>query len=195
MKEINLRILVGIIVITLMIALVQTNIIIPLDLLVYDKVEYLYSTFMTWFMAFISDLGSGTFYFILCILFLLIKKKWGIILTTNVVLASGINASLKLIFERERPLMKLVEATGYSLPSGHSCSSMAFYGTLIYLVYKANLKHKKEISVGLGILILLIGFSRIYLHVHYFSDVVTGFMLGYTIINITLYYLFKEVSL
>lgn len=69
---------------------------------------------------------------------------------------------------------------GYSFPSGHSMVSMAFYGFLIYLIYN-NIKNKyiKWILISsLSILIILIGISRIYLGVHYTSDVLAGFLLS-----------------
>lgn len=69
---------------------------------------------------------------------------------------------------------------GYSFPSGHSMVSMAFYGFLIYLIYN-NIKNKyiKWILIcSLSILIILIGISRIYLGVHYTSDVLAGFLIS-----------------
>lgn len=66
---------------------------------------------------------------------------------------------------------------GYSFPSGHSMISAAFYGFLIYLIYKKvkNKKLKITLIIVLSILIVSIGISRIYLGVHYTSDVLAGF--------------------
>ena len=81
------------------------------------------------------------------------------------------------IVQRERPVgYRLVDELGYSFPSGHSMVSTAFYGLIIYLVYK-NIENKKlrnVICVSLAILIILIGCSRVYLGVHYASDVLAG---------------------
>ena len=91
-----------------------------------------------------------------------------------------VNSSLKLIFLRERPTDMLIDIGGYSYPSGHSFVSMAFYGLLIYLVAKLDIKKKTKniIIILLSILVLLIGTSRIYLGVHYPSDVLGGFIGG-----------------
>ncbi len=78
---------------------------------------------------------------------------------------------------------------GYSLPSGHSMVSLAFYGLIIYFIYKnIENKHIKWTLIAvLSLLIVFIGISRIYLGVHYTSDVLAGFLLAipYLIIYIS----------
>jgi undecaprenyl-diphosphatase len=88
---------------------------------------------------------------------------------------------LKNIFQRERPAeFRLVNATGYSFPSGHSMVSTAFYGFIIYLIWKLEKDPTRRWIgiIGLSLLILGIGISRIYLGVHYTSDVVAGFLIS-----------------
>ena len=94
------------------------------------------------------------------------------------IIATIINTLLKLFFVRERPFDSLIIETGYSYPSGHSFVSLAFYGFLIYLIIKSNFsKNIKYLWSGiLIILIALIGISRIYLGVHFPSDVLGGFI-------------------
>lgn len=100
----------------------------------------------------------------------------------NVALIGGIgNVLIKLLFLRERPsLQHLVTETSSSFPSGHSMSSMLFYGTLIIILTKF-IERKTILRISrilLALLILLIGISRVYLGVHYPTDIVGGFLLG-----------------
>jgi membrane-associated phospholipid phosphatase len=97
---------------------------------------------------------------------------------------------LKFIFSRPRPLIPLLEpARGFSFPSGHAMMSFSFYGLLIYLVYVGvkNPYLKWLLMSFLLILIFLIGFSRVYLRVHYASDVIAGFAAGFIWIVLSLF--------
>lgn len=118
----------------------------------------------------------------LLILVLAIKdKKIKISLVINLLGITIINNLIKVIIARPRPeINKLVTETGYSFPSGHSITSMVFYGYLVYLTYKYinNKKIKILLIIFLILLIPTIGLSRIYLGVHYASDVLCGFLLG-----------------
>ena len=113
---------------------------------------------------------------------LFIKNKIiGISITSNLVIVTLLNQLLKRIIQRPRPEgYRLITENGYSFPSGHSMVSMAFYGFIIYLIWKLVKNKKiKYLETGiLGIFIFLIGFSRIYLGVHYASDVVGGFAIS-----------------
>ena len=145
--------------------------------------HYLISESFTPIAIFITNLG-GTFFSIALtvILFIVIKnKKVPLTIFINLCCATILNILLKNIIQRPRPIgFRLIEETGYSFPSGHSMVSMAFYGYLIYLIYK-NVKNKywKWLGIiGLSILIIAIGVSRIYLGVHYTSDVIAGFLVS-----------------
>ena len=86
------------------------------------------------------------------------------------------------MFNRPRPLIPLLEpAMGLSFPSGHAMSSVTFYGLLIYFIWKQK-ERNKLLRMGLIslliVIILVIGISRIYLRVHYASDVIAGFCVG-----------------
>lgn len=139
---------------------------------------------ITWF-------GSATCIILLAlILFFTIKnKKVGLLISTNLIIITILNQALKIIVQRPRPTeYRIINEAGYSFPSGHSMVSMAFYGFLIYLIYK-NIKNKYlkiSLIVILSLLIVMIGISRIYLGVHYTSDVCAGFLvsLSYLIIYI-----------
>ena len=123
------------------------------------------------------------------LLMVLKNKKIGLYIFINLGLSALVNFTLKQIIQRPRPIgHRIIDESGYSLPSGHSMVSMAFYGFLIYLIYK-NVKNKYlKISVItlLSLLIISIGASRIYLGVHYTSDVLAGFLvaIAYLIIYI-----------
>lgn len=114
--------------------------------------------------------------------FVFIKnKKIGKCITVNLVLSTLLNQILKYVVQRPRPEgYMIINENGYSFPSGHSMISMAFYGLIIYLIWKKmkNVKIKYLLCGLLSILIPLIGFSRIYLGVHYASDVIGGFAIS-----------------
>lgn len=123
---------------------------------------------------------------ILCIIFIK-DKKYKILVPINILAITGLNILLKNIFVRPRPdILRLIEETGYSFPSGHAMASTAFYGLLIYIAHKKieNKKVRNTICVMLTILILMINISRIYVGVHYASDVLAGmcFSIAYLIL-------------
>lgn len=132
---------------------------------------------------FVTNFGSAIYLIIItALLFIIIKnKKIGILVASNLVIQSILNLVLKNILKRPRPVgYNLINETGFSFPSGHSMASMAFYGFLIYLIYK-NIKNKYlkwSLIIFLGLLIVSVGTSRIYLGVHYTSDVLAGFLLS-----------------
>jgi undecaprenyl-diphosphatase len=138
-------------------------------------------------MQFFSFLGTHYFLipanllFIFYFLFIQ-KRRWYSIKIPSIAIGSLLLMFfLKQIFGRKRPLMPLLEsARGLSFPSGHAMMSVSFYGLLIWLVYN-NIKNpllKWCLIIVLALLILFIGLSRVYLRVHYASDVVAGFCLG-----------------
>ncbi len=96
--------------------------------------------------------------------------------------AGLLNYGTKKHFDRPRPEFKdpLVRESNESFPSGHSSGSMAIFGFLIYLLTKTKLDRRSRFlaMAGLGLLIASIGFSRIYLGAHFFSDVMGGYLLG-----------------
>lgn len=154
---------------------------------------YLISDFATPIAKFITNFGGAICLIgIAIILFIAIKdKKIGITIALNLGIVTILNQLLKRILQRPRPEeFRIINESGYSFPSGHSMISMAFYGFLIYLIYK-NVKNKYlkwTLITVLGILIVSIGISRIYLGVHYTSDVAAGFLvaIAYLIIYISM---------
>ena len=154
------------------------------DIIGYKVVStFLISDFATPIAKFITNFGGAIFLITLTIVLLVLikNKKIGISIFSNLVIVTILNQLLKAILQRPRPTeYRIVEETGYSFPSGHSMVSMAFYGYLIYLIYKyVKNKYIKWISIVLlSILVCSIGISRIYLGVHYTSDVLGGFLIS-----------------
>lgn len=163
------------------------------DIIGYKIIStFLISDFTIPIAKFITNFGGAIILIVVTIaLFISIKnKKIRLSIFSNLVIITILNQLLKRILQRPRPTeYRIIEETGYSFPSGHSMISMAFYGYLIYLIYKyVKNKYIKWISIILlSILICVIGISRIYLGVHYTSDVLGGFLISisYLIIYIS----------
>lgn len=143
---------------------------------------------LTDYFIFATHLGDRYAYIVLTILlaiFYLIKhRSWKFILQTALVLslASLSNIVLKKVINRARPSLEhLVSVNTLSYPSGHSMSAMAFYGFLIFLCLRYTMARavRYVVIILLILLILSIGVSRIYLGVHYPSDVAAGFIGGF----------------
>ncbi len=155
-----------------------------IDTVIYKNVILnLRSEPLTAIMKIITNLASAyTLIAITIASFVFIKnKKIGKCITVNLVLSTLLNQILKYTVQRPRPEgYMIINENGYSFPSGHSMISMAFYGLIIYLIWKKmkNVKLKYILCGFLSILIPLIGFSRIYLGVHYASDVIGGFAIS-----------------
>lgn len=156
------------------------------DSLIYGFLAKFISARLTLLMKIISDFGSAPFLIAITLLsyYILIKYRknyyYANLIAMNLLTAYLLNDAFKYIFHRQRPdILHLVSASGFSFPSGHSMTSMSFYGLLIYISWKFdNRLIKYGVSILLSFLILCIGISRIYLGVHYASDVLAGFAAG-----------------
>ena len=154
------------------------------DIIGYKIIStFLISDFATPIAKFITNFGGAIFIILLTVILIAVikNKKIGLSILTNLAIITILNQLLKRILQRPRPTeYRIIEESGYSFPSGHSMISMAFYGYLIYLIYKyVENKNVKWILISLlSILICLIGISRIYLGVHYTSDVLGGFLIS-----------------
>jgi membrane-associated phospholipid phosphatase len=128
-----------------------------------------------WFLAIFSII-------IISYLWLKKKDKWSIIFFIVGIGGGGLLTKLlKYYFGRERPSIdETIDAIGYSFPSGHSMGSLIFYGFLSYLLFRSSLRKRiKWIALYTGgLLIMMIGISRIYLGAHYPSDVIAGYLAG-----------------
>lgn len=179
------KILVGILLIIFIILLILVKIgkTVEVDRYVYNLLMKLESTNLTNIVKIITDLGdSFCIISIIIICFVTLKNKlYPKLITVNILGIVFLNQTLKHLVMRPRPeFIHLVDETGFSFPSGHSMAAFGFYGFFIYLINKSNLSKKIKIilTISLSILILLIGTSRIYLGVHYFSDIIAGFIIS-----------------
>lgn len=156
------------------------------DLPIYQFIMSVFGTskFMIFFMKLITTFGS-TFVIItgiLCIGILIKNKKFFKIFILANLIGVILNNLIKIIIRRPRPSQTIPFSyeKSYSFPSGHSMMSMIFYGLIIYYIFKTikNRKFKVFLSSILSIIIIFIGISRIYLGVHYVTDVLGGFIFG-----------------
>lgn len=159
------------------------------DIIKGDSIGYMFvSTYLindsvTPIMKCITWFGSATCLILITLLsFLFFKDRIiSYLLCINLIVITVFNQLFKFMFKRPRPSgFRIIEESGYSFPSGHSMVSMAFYGFLLYLIYKrvSNKYLKWGLIFGIALLIILIGISRIYLGVHYTSDVLGGFLVS-----------------
>ena len=165
---------------------VKNGRILELDLNIYKFFsENIINDKLTPIVKIITHIGGAKIVLVLTVVAIILIKglKNKLFLLTGIVGTAGLNVVLKHIIQRERPnINRLIPEKGYSFPSGHSMMSMAFYGMLIFLIFKyvKNTALKWTLIVILTILLSTIGITRIYLGVHYPSDVIGGFLVSLT---------------
>lgn len=182
------KLLVIIILLEIIIAIITTSIVtnktLTIDIVAHNLfVKRLRNPILNTFMRIITRFSNYEGIVLFTILSFIIIKDKIVALTVplNVSLAALLNQLFKHIVKRPRPIgNRLIKIGGYSFPSGHAMVSMAFYGYLLYLTqtYVKNKKQRKIISVILISIIILVGISRIYLGVHYCSDIITGYCIS-----------------
>ena len=178
---------------------VQNNYNFLIDTKVYNFLwKYLNNPNFLFIIKIITNLGGIAVIALLsvCSLLFIKNKKVSIAIVVNILLCCGLNFIIKNIVARPRPsVTHLVDENGYSFPSGHSMASMAFYGLLIYLIYNyVDNKVLKWVYIILfSCLIGAIGLSRVYLGVHYFTDVLAGFMLSFSLLVVTTTFMNKYI--
>lgn len=170
------------------------------DQYTFDLIHPYITESRTRLMIFISFLAKHTFLIpaiLLLITFLVFtKNKWLTIRTTSVLISSLLLMSLlKRLIQRQRPPDPMVEGiTNFSFPSGHAFMSVAFYGLLIWFA-SAFIDRKWLRRMTIFILLFVIaaiGFSRIYLRVHYATDVMAGICLGFVWLDLCLWFIDKK---
>lgn len=152
---------------------------------------------LTWAFIIITRMGDGWFvglFVTLASLYIWLingNTRLGIwyFLTVSIG-AGGVNQLVKFFFRRPRPthVEHLITPGGYSFPSGHAMGAIVAYGALLFLIIRASRKLKTVLIASLVLipLIALIGFSRVYLGVHYPSDIIGGYSLGLAILSLSI---------
>ncbi len=173
---------------------VQTGYLDGFDDAVRYRVYSMRSDKLTVFWRFITHSGDRYVVIILGIILLLIKslrEKYGVKFALAALSSTALYQIMKYIFQRPRPdlTLRLIEQGGYSFPSGHSMNCLVSYGILISLLlrYCENRRLAKLLSFGLGLLTILIGFSRVYVGVHYPTDIIGGWSLGIAVLVAMIY--------
>ncbi len=154
------------------------------DQWIYKTVRHLESPFFTAFFKLMTNMVHPLV--MLCVSFFMIhvlkQRRYLVAIFFNLILAALLNVAIKNVFMRARPLeeLRLVTESGYSFPSGHSMVAAAFYGILIFMIRQTDLpKRRKRVSEFVCfMMIILVGISRIYLGVHYGTDVLGGYLVS-----------------
>ena len=161
-----------------------------LDIFTLNFVEQIHTPFLTLFFKAVTF--TGEWYFVLGVLvlislFFIIKRMARFRLDISffalwIITVGGLGTAfvLKEIFHRSRPVGGLIAETSSSFPSAHSVISIAFYAFIFYLLaLNAKSRFSKYLLIsGVFIAPILLGFSRLYLSVHYLSDVLAGYAIG-----------------
>jgi undecaprenyl-diphosphatase len=172
------------------------------DQTIENVITPFHSSAATSVMTVFTFFGSHLFLFpayMILIFILWVKKNKRLALTVGLIglTSTAVLFTLKAIFQRTRPLDPLIQdVAGFSFPSGHSFSSFTFYGLIAYLLWKTDISKGWKIaaSVLLFLLAFIIAFSRVYLRVHFPSDVVAGFCLSIVWLLLS-FWIFKKTGL
>jgi membrane protein DedA with SNARE-associated domain/membrane-associated phospholipid phosphatase len=157
----------------------------PGDTTAFDLVEHLHSGFLADLSRFFSVLGSGWFTWGLtavCAALLAARRRWAefwVLLVGMTMITVGVHA-IKAAIARPHPLYPLAGYTDHSFPSGHAAASVLYVWLAVTIVMRLRPGMARATAVVVtGIaLTVLVGFSRVYLEVHYLSDVSGGWALG-----------------
>ncbi len=153
----------------------------PLDVAAYRFLRAFQSNAATGFFKLMTNMVHPVVLLVisLSMIHILKQRKYLVALLGNLILTVLLNLAIKGSFMRVRPPeeMRLIMESGYSFPSGHAMVAASFYGFLVYMLKQADLKKGQKWGFAIldALVVLLVGCSRIYLGVHYATDVIGGF--------------------
>ena len=161
---------------------INLELITKIDIWIYEHIPNIYTPFLNNIMILTSSVNNTYQLITLVIIVLIILNYYKlyiqmIFLSISMIGNSLIFLLLKEIIQRERPISQLIEISGYSFPSGHATLSTTLAFSL-YLILKDKVIYNKLLLIICMIFPLLISFSRVYLCVHYLSDIIAGIALG-----------------
>lgn len=164
---------------------------------VYNKAVRYMSPVFTDVIKVITHIGDGPTVMAFCLLLIInpkTRKTIALPVSSAVIISALLNIVLKELFARERPdILRLINETSYSFPSGHAMINASLYTMLILMIFRfiKSRPHRLALSALCIALTMAIGFSRVYLGVHYAGDILGGWAIGFAL-SVAVYAVFKS---
>ena len=191
-KRTNITIIIILTILLLIeIILVKLNVFNTIDDYIYSHASKIINNTNTAIFKGFSFLGTEIFIILFCLINIIINKSRGVIITIIVFSSTLLNQALKIIIRRPRPdINPLAIERSFSFPSGHTMIMIVIGGILLYLLWQEKGSKLKKIvlTIIISLVALTVMFSRIYLGVHYFSDIIGGITSGLLFLFISYYY-------
>lgn len=163
--------------------LVELGICKTFDLLVYQWLHKFDGNLTTQFFTAVTYLGDIIGAGLIIIGLFIFNRKMSFDCLKLTIIIQVVNLILKVLIKRARPSVEhLITVSNYSFPSGHAMTITGLYGLIIFYLWQYQFKYRRSITLLCVIVIVLVDLSRVYLGVHYFSDVFGGTMLSISLI-------------
>lgn len=154
-----------------------------IDVTFYQFLASFQSEDITMLMKTITFFGSTVGVVMVCLICCLFHFQKGLLLSIHVAIVAIMNQIIKVIVARPRPsVIHLVEENSYSFPSAHAMVSMTLFGLIAYWLYPRH----RYLAILILVIPIFIGMTRIYLGVHYTSDIIAGFLFSITYLSIVI---------
>ncbi|CAM4153443.1 phosphatase PAP2 family protein [Lacicoccus alkaliphilus] len=169
-----------------------------IDREVYEFIYASESFITTALMLGFTQIGEVISMIILSLIMIAILMLYKLKIHTLFLVISMLTSSImipvmKNAFDRERPsLLRLIDISGFSFPSGHATGSSIFFGSLMTIINKTSLNNKGILYALCAFFVLMISSSRVYLGVHYPTDVIAGITIGTAVVMGTSYLLHNK---